>query len=276
MRAHPSINLPERIEMWPEGNTPFASDEDGVFPTLTLYLPSEECRTGDAVLILPGGGYGMVSTAKEGHRPAQFLSSHGIAAAVLEYRHAPQRHPVPLLDAQRGLRHLRAFAAEHGLNTDRVGVLGFSAGGHLAGSLMTQPEVKEGRVGDALDKVSCHPDFGALLYPVVSFVADYAHTGSCRNLLGETPDPELAERLSIERAVTSTTPPAFIVHTQTDNAVPIQNALALAGALVEHGVPTELHMYPETPNDKHGFGMGANHPWCSAFLEWLERGHSHP
>lgn len=137
---------------------------------------------------------------------------------------------------------------------------------------MTQPEVKEGRVGDALDKVSCRPDFGALLYPVVSFVADYAHTGSCRNLLGESPNPELAATLSIERAVTPTTPPAFIVHTQTDHAVPVQNALALADALVEHGVPTEFHMYPKTPNDKHGFGMGANHPWCLALLDWLKRG----
>jgi len=139
-----SINLPESLEVWPDGKKPFASSDDADFPTLTYYLPSEECRTGQTVLVLPGGGYGMVSTPKEGHRPAQFLAAHGIAAAVLEYRHSPQLHPVPLLDAQRALRMVRQKAVENKLDPDKVSCMGFSAGGHLSGSLATQPVVPEG------------------------------------------------------------------------------------------------------------------------------------
>lgn len=137
MKARESINLPQQLPLWPGEASPLTSAEDGELPRFTYYLPSDECRTGASVLILPGGGYGMVSSPKEGHRPAMYLSSHGIAAAVLEYRHAPQRHPVPLMDAQRGLRLLRSLASENGLDEARVGVLGFSAGGHLAGSLAT-------------------------------------------------------------------------------------------------------------------------------------------
>ena len=266
MRCENSINLPQTIPVWPAGHIPFASPDDGVFPRLTFYLPSAEHRTGQTVLIFPGGGYEMVSTPKEGHRPAQLLAAHGIAAAVLEYRHAPQRHPVPLTDAQRALRMVRQKAIEHGLDATKVGCMGFSAGGHLAGSLATQPEVKEGRIGDALDTISFKPDFFIMIYPVVSLTSPYSHFGSRGNLLGPNASAEQAERLSIEKAVTSDTPPCFIIHGQNDDAVPVNNSLLLYRALTEHGVTATMHLYEKTG---HGFGLGVNHPWGRALIEWL-------
>jgi len=269
MNAHPSVNLPETIPVWPEGRTPCASGEDGDFPRLTLYLPSPEHRTGQSMLILPGGGYGMVSTAKEGHRPAMLLSAHGIAAAVLEYRHAPQRHPVPLLDTQRAMRIVRNWAVQNGLNGEQVGIMGFSAGGHLAGSAATHADLKEGHMGDALDALSSRPDFAALIYAVVSLVdKEHAHFGSRNNLLGEDAPEELARKLSVDHAVTSATPPVFLFHTQEDTAVPPANSLKLYEALTRHRIPAELHLYAE---GTHGIGMAANHPWFDLLIDWILR-----
>ncbi len=269
MQAHPSVNLPEALDLWPRGKTPMARPDDGSFPNLRVYLPSPEHRTGKTVLIFPGGGYALVSSAKEGHRPAQLLNAHGIAAAVLEYRHAPHRHPVPLMDAQRGLRVLRHWAEARGLDADQVGVMGFSAGGHLAGSLATQPEVSAGRIGDAMDAVSFRPDFAALIYPVVSFTATSSHSGSRNNLLGNAPDPALAEALSIEKAVSPGTPPMFLVHAQDDLSVSPANSIGLFEALTRQQVPAELHIYPK---GGHGFGLAANHPWGELLLHWLRQG----
>lgn len=268
MQAHPSDNLPKPLALWPEGKTPYASPEDGPFPRLTMYLPSPEHRTGASVLILPGGGYGLVSTAKEGHRPAMLFSAHGIAAAVLEYRHEPQRHPVPLLDAQRGIRVLRQWAEQHGLRRDRIGVMGFSAGGHLAGTAATQPDHPEGRVGDTLDAVSCRPDFAALIYPVVNLVDPaFAHMGSRRNLLGPDSPEDLARNLSVDLSVTPETPPMFLFHTQEDESVPCLNSIMLYTALTSNKVPSELHVYAK---GTHGIGHAANHPWGRLLFDWIE------
>lgn len=268
MNSTPSINLPFELPLWPENQTPFSSPEDGELPRLTVYLPSDEHRTGQTVLILPGGGYSTVSTPKEGHRPAQYLNAHGIATAVLEYRHAPQRHPVPLCDTQRALKLLRHWAGENKLDPAQVGVMGYSAGGHLAGSLATQPEVPQTLVQDKLDSISCRPDFAILIYPVVSLTAPYSHFGSRDNLLGVPCDPVWAEQLSIEKAVTANTPPMFIVHAQDDGSVPVANALDLTTALTQARVKAELHVYPK---GGHGFGMAANHPWGPALLRWLDQ-----
>jgi acetyl esterase/lipase len=268
MQAHPVNNLPLSIPLWPEGKTPFAGPEDGLFPRFTHYSPSDEYQTGVSVLILPGGGYSLVSTPKEGHRVAQLLTAHGIASGVLEYRHAPQRHPVPLTDAQRALRWMRVRAQDQGIASGPVGVMGFSAGGHLAGTLATQPEVEEGRVGDEVDAFPCRPDFAALIYPVVSFTEPWSHFGSRDNLLGPDADPALTETLSIEKAVSSSTPPMFLFHTQADGAVPVQNSLRLAEALTEHGVAVDLHVYAE---GSHGIGLAANHAWGQLLLAWLEK-----
>ncbi|MCC5844153.1 MAG: alpha/beta hydrolase [Verrucomicrobia bacterium] len=268
MQAHPSVNLPRSMPVWPENARPHAGPDDQKFPNLTWYLPSEEHRTGQTVLILPGGGYGLVSSAKEGHRPAQLLCAHGIAAAVLEYRHSPQRWPVPLLDAQRGLRICRSLAAEHGLDPARVGVMGFSAGGHLAGLLAMHPEHPETNIGDSLDTVSAKPDFQILLYPVVSFVQPFSHFGSRDNLLGKPADPDVARTLSLETLAGPHAPPAFLLHAQDDAAVVPANSHLLTQTLTQHGVNTEFHLVPE---GGHGFGLAANHPWGQWLLDWLRR-----
>jgi len=269
MDATESHNLPSEIQVWPSGQTPGASPEDGEFPRLTYYLPSDEYRSGQSVLVLPGGGYHMVSSAKEGHRPAQLLAAHGLAAAVLEYRHAPQRHPIPLIDAQRALRLMRERAGQtDGLNPDAVGCLGFSAGGHLAGALATQPAVDDGDLGDSASAIACRPDFFALIYPVVSLVAECAHTGSRDGLLGPEADPTLAQALSIERAVTADTPPCFIAQGQNDAATVPENAILLYQSLTRCGRPATMHLYDDLP---HGVGLAANHPWGRALLDWLDR-----
>lgn len=255
------------MPLWPAGKTPMATAEDVGFPVFTYYLPSGEYRTEQSVLILPGGGYVGVSSPKEGHRPAQFLAAHGIASAVLEYRHAPSRYPVPLIDAQRGMRLLRSLAIKNNLRDDAVGVMGFSAGGHLAGLTATQPPHEGGLVGDALDDVSPAADFAALIYAVVSLTAPYAHEGSAHNLLGNPPDQALAARLSIEQGVTNKTPPMFIAHMQGDKSVPSMNALALYMELTRHKTPATLHVYE---GEAHGIGLAANHPWGRDFLEWLK------
>ncbi|AKC81669.1 hypothetical protein IMCC26134_00745 [Verrucomicrobia bacterium IMCC26134] len=266
MHTNASPNLPQIIPLWPAGRTPLATAEDGVLPRLTYYLPSDEFRTGQSILILPGGGYSMVSTPKEGHRPAQLFASHGIAAAVLEYRHAPSRHPVPLLDAQRAMRQLRQLALTHGLRTDRVGVMGFSAGGHLAGTVATQAAHPAGLVGDALDNIAAHADLAILIYPVVSLVEPWSHFGSRDNLLGIPADLSLARQLSIEKAVTAHTPPMFITHEQFDKAVPSANSLALYAALTAQNVAATLLV---TEGATHGSGLGPNLPWGAALLDWL-------
>lgn len=266
MQVHETMNLPAAMPLWPAGRTPFATPEDAGLPTFTYYLPSSEYRTGQSVLILPGGGYWLVSTPKEGHRPAQLLAANGIAAAVLEYRHAPSRHPVPLIDAQRAMRLLRDLAVKNGLRADRVGVMGFSAGGHLAGTVATQPAHAGGVVGDGLDSVSPAANFAALIYPVVSLVEPWSHFGSANNLLGEPHDPALAASLSVEKNITPDTPPMFLAHMQGDGGVPCQNSLALYEALTARKVPAALRIYE---GEGHGFGLAANHPWGRDLLEWL-------
>jgi acetyl esterase/lipase len=266
MQADPAVNLPRAHPVWAEHAGPYAHPDDGPFPNLHVYLPSKEHQTGQTVLILPGGGYGGLSSAKEGHRPAQLLCAHGIAAAVLEYRHSPQRWPVPLVDAQRGLRLCRRLAAEHGLDPEQVGVMGFSAGGHLAGLLAMHPEHPETNIGDSFDRVSSKPDFQILIYPVVSFVQPFSHCGSRDNLLGTPADPDLAHALSLETLAGPHAPPAFLVHAQNDTSVPPDNSHILAQTLTQHGVKTEFHLVPD---GGHGFGLGANLPWGRWLLDWL-------
>jgi acetyl esterase/lipase len=218
------------------------------------------------MVICPGGGYGMLAVAKEGHRIARFLSAQGHAAAVLENRYAPYRHPAPLIDAQRAIRTLRHHAAEWFIQPDQIGIMGFSAGGHLAGSTATQPQVEAGIVGDAIDQQSSRPDFAALIYPVISLNTQCAHSGSRINLLGPNENPKLAEQLSLENAVNDQTPPTLLVHTTEDGSVPTTNSILFYQALYKNKIPAEMHIYEK---GDHGIGLADNHPWGQALLQWM-------
>jgi len=266
MQRHDPINLPLQIPLWPEGVNPLPEPTDLDFPTFTLYLPSQEYRTGQSLLILPGGGYRLTSTAKEGHRPAQWLNSLGIAAAVLEYRHAPRRHPLPLLDAQRGLRLLRQQAGEHGLDEGKVGCMGFSAGGHLAGLLCTSGPDDVPPLDDLRGQIDAQPDFCALIYPVVSMCAPFAHQGSRINLIGDSSPDEQARMLSLENRWKSGSPPLFLIHGQNDNAVPIENSMSLFQAATKAKCQVSAHFFADLP---HGIGMADFHPWVECLKAWL-------
>ncbi|WP_104045230.1 alpha/beta hydrolase [Arthrobacter sp. ZGTC412] len=242
-------------------------------PRLTA-VPSRTGSPGDrpAVLVLPGGGYARQAD-HEAEPVAEWLAGLGIHAFVLRYRVAPDRHPAPLEDAKQAMLHIRSSA--HGLAVDhgRVGVLGFSAGGHLAATLSTA--VATGSVD--LDVPQAVPDLTVLCYPVVSYTRE-VHQGSVDNLLGDAPPSDILAELSAEQQVTAETPPAFLWHTADDAAVPVSHSLGYAGALLSAGVPAELHVFP---NGRHGLGLADGEPgpdqWSSLCAAWLDRaGWTHP
>ncbi|SEG99891.1 Acetyl esterase/lipase [Nonomuraea solani] len=226
---------------------------------------------GPAVIVFPGGGYGHLAD-HEGEPVARWLNSLGVNAFVLRYRIAPHRHPLPLLDAARAVRWVRHHAAAHGVDPGRVGVLGFSAGGHLAGLLATEsgPMLAEGP-HDAVDAADPRPDLAVLCYAVTVLTGPAANEGSARNLLGaDAPEPARAE-LSIAGRVGAATPPMFLWHTADDEAVPVENTLRVSEALARHGIPQEVHIYP---SGRHGLGLAESDPvpadWtrrCAAFLQ---------
>ncbi|UCG48236.1 MAG: alpha/beta hydrolase [Phycisphaerales bacterium] len=260
--------------LWP-GAAPGAKGEDaGDRPSLTIYLPPKEKATGAAVVICPGGGYGHLAMDHEGHQIARWLNSLGVAGFILQYRHrnsgAGYGHPAPLQDAQRALRMVRAQAARWGVDPARIGILGFSAGGHLASTAGTHFDRGAKGARDPIERVSCRPDFMALVYPVISLTQPYTHRGSGRNLLGANPDKELLDHLSNEKQVTAQTPPAFLIHTWEDRGVPAENSLYFYLALRKAGVPAEMHIYEKGP---HGFGLGeriaGTSSWPSRCADWM-------
>lgn len=246
-------------------------------PTLTVYLPPAGTATGAGVVVCPGGGYHGVAIDKEGHDIARWLNRFGVAGFVLKYRSpsaakGPQSRPYgPLRDAQRALRLVRSRAGEWGIRPDCLGILGFSAGGHLAASASTRFADSD-EPDPALAALSCRPDFTVLIYPVVSFTADgVTHVGSRNNLLGPNPPEELKRRFSCELQVGKDTPPAFLVQTE-DDAVPVANSILYYQALKQAGVPAEMHLYPE---GGHGYGMRVRgfgvDTWPDRCREWLLR-----
>ncbi|MET7461767.1 alpha/beta hydrolase [Nonomuraea sp. NPDC005501] len=233
-------------------------------------FPVSSARPAPAVVVLPGGGYEHLA-GHEGAPVARWLNTLGVAAFVVAYRVAPHRHPLPLLDAARAVRWVRAHAAGHGVDPGRVGVLGFSAGGHLAGLLATEtgPMLAEGP-HDEVDAQDARPGLAVLCYPVVTLSGPAAHAGSAASLLGPGGTDADLDGLSIERRVGPHSPPMFLWHTADDGAVPLDNTLLLAGALARHRVPVEAHVYP---HGKHGLGLAEDDPvagdWthrCAAFL----------
>jgi len=263
---------PTPIPLWP-GEVPGATGKaEPDTPSVRIHLPPEGKSNGAAVVICPGGGYGIIAMDHEGSQVANFLNSKGVTAFVLRYRLAPYRHPIPLQDAQRAIRYARANAANLGLSPTRIGIMGFSAGGHLASTAATHFDAGKPDAADPVDRVSCRPDFAILGYPVISLTADFAHRGSAKNLLGENPEPALLDDLSNEKQVTQETPPTFLFHTAEDTGVPAENSLAFFMALRKAKVPAELHIYQQGP---HGVGLAPGDPalnsWKDRLGDWLRQ-----
>jgi acetyl esterase/lipase len=277
-KAAPAPQPPRNeFPLWPDG-APGALGKDAKdIPTLTPFFPAPEKATGAAMVICPGGGYGALAP-HEGFHYALFLNEHGITAFVLKYRlgSGGYRHPAMMNDVNRAIRLVRANATAWKLDPARIGLMGSSAGGHLASTGLTHFDAGDAGDADAVERASSRPDLGVLCYPVIS-MGPLTHGGSKKNLLGDNPDPKLVELLSNEKQVTKDTPPTFIFHTVEDAAVKVENALEFAAALQRNGVPFALHVYP---NGRHGIGLGgaawdpaARHPWTSQLAFWLkERG----
>ncbi len=262
---------PEFRLLWPDGAPGAMGEKDSDKPGVWIY-PATEKPNGTAVVICPGGGYAVHATDHEGVQPARYFNSIGVTAFVLRYRLSPYRHPVPLQDAQRALRFVRASADEFGIDPHRVGIMGFSAGGHLTSTSVTHFDAGDAAAADKIEQQSSRPDFGILGYPVVSLAAEWAHKGSGRNLLGENATEEQLQSLSNDTQVTAETPPVFLFHTAEDAGVPAQNSIALFMACRKLGVPAELHIYQQGP---HGVGLANEHPalsqWIGQAGTWLRQ-----
>jgi len=278
------------LPLWP-GNPPLqnASDlkeeatQQGILrianvqtPTIEVYLPTKQIATGEAVVIFPGGGYGILAYDWEGTDFAKWLNAQGIAGIVVKYRLPISKSltdpkEVPLMDAQRAIRLVRHHAETWNINPSKVGVMGFSAGGHLASTLSSQYNHEVNRSMDAKDTLSARPDFSILVYPVISFRDAAVHSGSRKNLIGDNASQELMDRFSGELNVNSQTPPTFLVHAQDDKGVPIQNSLLYYQALHKNGVKASLHIYP-TGGHGFGFGLGkgAVESWREVLLQWMK------
>jgi acetyl esterase/lipase len=259
----------EPIILWPNGAPGAVGKESNDIPTLTPYFAPKEKATGAAVIVCPGGGYTHLAD-HEGQPVAEWLNTLGITAFVLKYRLGPRyRHPAPLQDAARAIRTIRARATEWNIDAKHIGILGFSAGGHVASTIGTHFESGQPNASDAIERVSSRPDLMILIYPVIT-MREFGHAGSKRMLLGENPPADLVALLSNEEQVTKETPPAFLVHTANDTAVPVENSLRFAEALKKAGVPFELNIYERGP---HGFGLGGKDPilstWPQRCEEWL-------
>src|SRR5579871_1570774 len=237
------------IVLWPDGAPGALGKATKDIPSITPFFPDADKATGAAMVICPGGGYGGLAD-HEGKAYALWLRDQGIAGFVLRYRlgSAGYRHPVMLQDVSRALRLVRSKAGEWKLDPKRIGVIGSSAGGHLASTLLTHFDAGNPDASDPIDRQSSRPDVGILCYPVIT-MGEFTHRGSRENLLGKTPSPELVAELSNELRVTKETPPTFIFHTAEDNAVPVENALLFASALRKAGVPFDLHIYEK---GRHG------------------------
>lgn len=262
---------PETVLLWPGGAPGAVGGEDADRPTLTVYLPEPEKASATGVIVCPGGGYATLAMDHEGRQVAEWLNSIGVAAFVLKYRHAPRyRHPAPLQDAQRALRLVRSRPGQFRVAPDRLGIWGFSAGGHLASTAATHFDDGDPAAADPVERAGSRPDFLILAYPVISFTTEYVHKGSRRNLLGENPDPALMENLSNEKQVTPRTPPTFLFHTTEDKGVPPENSILFYLALRKAGVPAEMHIYER---GRHGVGLGASDPvlssWPGRLADWL-------
>jgi acetyl esterase/lipase len=264
---------PVTLPLWPAGAPGALGEEAKDKPAITVYLPMAGNATGAAVAICPGGGYAHLAMDHEGEQIAAWLNSFGVAGIVVDYRHRGKGYgyPAPLDDAQRAMRLIRSKADLWGIDADNVGVLGFSAGGHLASTVTTLFDKGYGKAGDAIDQFSSRPDFSVLCYPVISMDESMTHKGSKKNLLGKEPDPALVTLMSTEFQITEKTPPTFLMHANDDQTVLPENSIAFYTALRKANVKAEMHIYEK---GGHGFGPGQGkgpvETWPDVCRRWIE------
>jgi acetyl esterase/lipase len=281
--THPDASTAPReiIPIWPEGvpgrkadATPEQVEDGRIYnvhdPTLAWFPPAQANATRTAFVVCPGGGYARLAMTSEASGVTRFLNGIGVSAFVLKYRLGDYGHPAPLRDVLRAIRLVRARAASFGVRADRIGVMGSSAGGHLAACAATLFDDPEGKTGGELDAVSARPDFAVLQYPVITMGAPFVHTGSRRNLIGDPAPEALVAKLSVERQVSKDTAPCFLVHTAEDTTVSVENSLLFYDALRRAGVPAEMHLYEQ---GAHGFGtregLGTTSLWTARWAEWM-------
>ena len=256
------------VPLWPDGAPGALGTADSDNPKITIYLPKDR-TTGSGVLVFPGGSYAFLAMDHEGRQIAEWLNHLGVAAFVVQYRYSPYHHPVEINDAKRAMRYVRSHAAEFKISPDRIGVWGFSAGGHLASTLGTHYDAGNRSSPDLIERVSSRPDFMILAYPVIDPLGG-ASKGSFENLLGKDADPALVRELSNDLHVNAQTPPTFLMAAGDDDAVSPECALNFYSALLKSRVPAELHIYE---SGGHGFGLGSTNPrvssWSQRLAEWM-------
>lgn len=266
----------EEVFLWEKGAPDAIGQDSTDKPSILVFPAPKQSATGTSVIICPGGGYGMKAMGHEGYAVAKWLNSIGVTAFVLKYRvgkwdGSGYKHPTMLGDASRAMRLVRAKAKDYDINPQRIGILGFSAGGHLASTLGTHFDAGNGKSNDKIEWQSSRPDFMVLIYPVISLSTKYVHRGSRQALLGQNPSASLVDSLSNEKQVTTLTPPTFLVHSTDDSAVPPENSVLFYLALRENGVPCELHIYEK---GGHGYGMtikdSVNSTWTDRCRDWLK------
>lgn len=264
---------PAKVRLWPEGAPGAKGQEDKDQPFVYVWPAAKEKANGAAFVVCPGGGYGGLAADHEGRQVAKWFNGLGVTAFVLHYRLGSQgyHYPIQLMDVQRAVRHVRANAKEYGIDPNRVGIIGFSAGGHLSSMAATLFDEKpEGMTNDAVDQVSARPDVAAPTYAVISMIDEFAHSGSRKNLLGPNNTDEMARKVSTHLRVTPQTPPTFLFQTDEDTVVPAENAVSFYLACRKNGVPAELHSYRPGP---HGVGLFLGDPvigsWSGHLRDWL-------
>lgn len=255
--------------LWPDEAPNAVGDDEEDKTEMTIFLPEQTNESGSAIVIFPGGGYGHLAIDHEGYDVAKRLNALGIAAFVVKYRYGKQYgHPVPLTDAKRAIRTVRHQSKDWNIKPDRIGILGFSAGGHLASTAGTHFDDGIPSHEDAIEQHSSRPDFMILVYPVISMSEGITHEGSRNNLLGKYPDPAMIDSLSNEKQITSETPPTFLIHSSDDTAVTVENSLVFYRELRNHEVPAEMHIFEEGP---HGFGLAEENSLLSSWPDLLEK-----
>jgi len=284
-----SINAQEILKLWSD-KIPYSTgivgqeeytDQGHVRniqdPTITVYLPDKEKATGAAVVICPGGGYSVLAIKHEGHDVAKWFTEFGVAGIVLKNRlptseNITEKSEVAMTDAQRAVRMVRFYAPEWGIMPDKIGIMGFSAGGHLASTVGTHFDYGLADSSDPIQKISCRSDFMILMYPVISMSEDFMHSGSMKNLLGENPSSDQMLRFSNDKQVTVETPPTILIHSSDDKGVPVANSIKFYEALQKNGIPSELHIYN---SGGHGYGLGRNdgtshNLWTETCEAWMQ------